>query len=86
MIFHVDEVDYSFVQCPRAFVCLDVWSIHDLAFHLIVSSRAIPIEVESFSIEVKRSFIGGELTVSWGNVADFYETILGDKSKPNSKV
>ena len=74
------------MRCACLFVRLDVWLIHDLLFHSIVSSRASPIEVESFSVEVKRSFIGGELTISWGNVVDFNETVLGDKSKPNLKV
>ena len=74
------------MRSARVFVCLDVWSIHELLFHLIVSSRASPIEVGSFSIEVKRSYIGGELTVSWGNVVDFFKMVLGDKSTPNPKV
>ena len=74
------------MRCACVFVRLDVWLIHDILFHLIVSSRPSPIEVGSFSIEVKRSFIGGELTVSWGNVVDFYKMVLGDKSKPNLKV
>ena len=67
-------------------VRVDVGLIRDMLFHLIVSFRASPIEVESSSIEVKRSFIGGELTISWANVADFNKMALGDKPKPNLKV
>ena len=69
------------MRCACLFVRLDVWLIHDLLFHSIVSSRASPIEVESFSTEVKRSFIGGELTISWGNVVDFERDSFGRQIK-----
>ena len=68
------------------FVCLNVWLIHELLFHLIISSRASPIKVESISIEVKRNFIGGELTISWGDFLDIYKMVLVEKLIPNLKV
>ena len=86
MFFNVDEVEYFSVPSACVLVCLDVRFIHELLFHLIVSSHAGPIEVESFSIEVKRNFIGGELTVSWGDFVDFYKMVLGEELKPNMKV
>ena len=86
MFSHVDEVEYFSVRSACVLVCLDVRLIHELLFHLIVSSCVIPIEVESFSIEVKRNFIGRESTVSWAKFSDFYKMVLGDKLKPNLKV
>ena len=64
MFYHVEEVEYFFIWSDCVLVCLDVWLIHELLFHLIFYSRDILDEVECFSIEMKRNFIGGELTAS----------------------